>query len=78
MSDISRVDRIIGVALVVLLVALLAVAVAHRSGPVHTAAAGRTHTEHASEFCEENCRMRSRRERALAFQWISLWESPDS
>jgi hypothetical protein len=37
MSDISRVDRIIGVALVVLLMALLVLAVAHRSGPVHTA-----------------------------------------
>jgi hypothetical protein len=37
MSEISRVDRIIGVALVVLLVALMVVAVARRSGPVHTA-----------------------------------------
>ena len=37
MGKISRVDRIIGVALVVLLVALLALAVAHRSGPTHTA-----------------------------------------
>ncbi len=37
MSEISRVDRIIAVALVILLVALLVVAVAHRSGPIHTA-----------------------------------------
>jgi hypothetical protein len=39
MSGISRIDRIIGIALVVLLVALLVVAVARRPAPAHTATA---------------------------------------
>lgn len=38
MSGISRVDRIIGIALVVLLVGLLVVAVARRPAPAHTSA----------------------------------------
>jgi hypothetical protein len=38
MSGISRVDRVIGIALVVLLVALLVLAVARRPAPAHTSA----------------------------------------
>jgi hypothetical protein len=48
MSGISRIDRIIGIALVVLLVALLVVAVARRPAPAHTATAPTTRSAAAT------------------------------
>ncbi|MGH9080516.1 MAG: SGNH/GDSL hydrolase family protein [Acidimicrobiales bacterium] len=44
MGKVSRIDRTIGVGLVVLLLALLGLAVAHRSGPDHVATPGASST----------------------------------